>query len=268
MGGVVDLEFRAGLEADYLGSVHRRGAGSARNTRPPSTPNGGGSWPSGSRLRRRRADRTASGSRSSTLRRSFAGTDLTVQQARGRRFRRFGDPRGPAAASGSRGTGPATRPRSSVASGLRNVAYALLSGADGWMFDGEDALGPGRHDVARQPAQPQAGDPPRPACSSSVAENVAGEMNAWAEGFFGKRIVDDWKTAARLHDEDLPRARAAPRRPPHPRGGRRRLLGLDRGSRALRRQQPRAAAAGRAGRSCSTCRRSKPPRRPRFSTTC
>ena len=24
---------------------------------------------------------------------------------------------------------------------IRNVAYALLSGADGWMFDGEDALG-------------------------------------------------------------------------------------------------------------------------------
>src|ERR1041384_809064 len=39
------------------------------------------------------------------------------------------------------GTGPATRPRAGTASGLRNVAYALLSGADGWMFDGEDALG-------------------------------------------------------------------------------------------------------------------------------
>src|SRR5579862_667146 len=39
------------------------------------------------------------------------------------------------------GTGPATRPRASTALGLRNVAYALLSGADGWMFDGEDALG-------------------------------------------------------------------------------------------------------------------------------
>src|ERR1700675_1403009 len=39
------------------------------------------------------------------------------------------------------GTGPATRPRASTESGLRNVAYALLSGADGWMFDGEDALG-------------------------------------------------------------------------------------------------------------------------------
>src|SRR5207249_7482668 len=39
------------------------------------------------------------------------------------------------------GTGPATRPRVNVETGLRNVAYALLSGADGWMFDGEDALG-------------------------------------------------------------------------------------------------------------------------------
>ncbi|HEX7707626.1 MAG TPA: malate synthase, partial [Thermoanaerobaculia bacterium] len=39
------------------------------------------------------------------------------------------------------GTGPATKPRSTTESGIRNVAYALLSGADGWMFDGEDALG-------------------------------------------------------------------------------------------------------------------------------
>src|SRR5512133_3346695 len=39
------------------------------------------------------------------------------------------------------GTGPATKPRADVRSGIRNVAYALLSGADGWMFDGEDALG-------------------------------------------------------------------------------------------------------------------------------
>ncbi|HPB95552.1 MAG TPA: hypothetical protein PKW66_06540, partial [Polyangiaceae bacterium] len=39
------------------------------------------------------------------------------------------------------GTGPATKPHAPVKAGLRNVAYALLSGADGWMFDGEDALG-------------------------------------------------------------------------------------------------------------------------------
>jgi malate synthase len=39
------------------------------------------------------------------------------------------------------GTGPAARPGASVDTSIRNVAYALLSGADGWMFDGEDALG-------------------------------------------------------------------------------------------------------------------------------
>ncbi len=38
------------------------------------------------------------------------------------------------------GTGPAAKPRAPLESSIRNVAYALLSGADGWMFDGEDAL--------------------------------------------------------------------------------------------------------------------------------
>ena len=33
------------------------------------------------------------------------------------------------------GTGPAAKPNSPVQANLRNVAYALLSGADGWMFD-------------------------------------------------------------------------------------------------------------------------------------
>ena len=56
------------------------------------------------------------------------------------------------------GTGPAARPGAPVEKSIRNVAYALLSGADGWMFDGEDALGQVEHDVARQPAQPEAGD--------------------------------------------------------------------------------------------------------------
>jgi malate synthase len=39
------------------------------------------------------------------------------------------------------GTGPAAKPNANIESSIRNVAYALLSGADGWMFDGEDALG-------------------------------------------------------------------------------------------------------------------------------
>ena len=39
------------------------------------------------------------------------------------------------------GTGPAAKPNTPIDKSIRNVAYALLSGADGWMFDGEDALG-------------------------------------------------------------------------------------------------------------------------------
>jgi len=91
------------------------------------------------------------------------------------------------------GTGPATKPRSSVESGLRNVAYALLSGADGWMFDGEDALGQVDTmslDNQRNLKLAIARDPR----FLAVAEKVADEMNEWARGFFGHEIVDDWRT--------------------------------------------------------------------------
>ena len=91
------------------------------------------------------------------------------------------------------GTGPAARPNVSIDHSLRNVAYALLSGADGWMFDGEDALGQlstmsldnqrnlklAVHDDAR---------------FLTVAERVAGEMNAWADGFFGRLIIHNWRS--------------------------------------------------------------------------
>ena len=90
------------------------------------------------------------------------------------------------------GTGPAARPGASVEVGLRNVAYALLSGADGWMFDGEDALG----QVSTMSLDNQRNlklaihqDPK----FLAVAEKVAAEMNAWAAGFFGKSIVTDWR---------------------------------------------------------------------------
>ena len=90
------------------------------------------------------------------------------------------------------GTGPATRPRASTEEGLRNVAYALLSGADGWMFDGEDALGQVDTmslDNQRNLRLAFASD----AVFLDVAEKVAGEMNAWAQGFFGRDIIDDWR---------------------------------------------------------------------------
>jgi malate synthase len=89
------------------------------------------------------------------------------------------------------GTGPATKPRATAESGLRNVAYALLSGADGWMFDGEDALGQidtMSLDNQRNLQLAIARDPR----FLHVAEEVAAEMNRWARGFFGRPVVADW----------------------------------------------------------------------------
>ena len=90
------------------------------------------------------------------------------------------------------GTGPATKPRASMESGLRNPAYALLSGADGWMFDGEDALG----QVDTMSLDNQRNLRLAIARDSrflGVAKDVAGEMNRWAQGFFGRAIIADWE---------------------------------------------------------------------------
>jgi malate synthase len=90
------------------------------------------------------------------------------------------------------GTGPAAKPNAPIEKSIRNVAYALLSGADGWMFDGEDALGQVSTmslDNQRNLTLAIARDP----LFLRVAEQVAGEMNAWAGGFFGRPIVEDWR---------------------------------------------------------------------------
>jgi len=90
------------------------------------------------------------------------------------------------------GTGPAARPRSPVEKSIRNVAYALLSGADGWMFDGEDALGQTETmSLDNQRNLKLAID--RDGIFLKAAEQVAGEMNGWAGGFFGRTIIDDWR---------------------------------------------------------------------------
>lgn len=90
------------------------------------------------------------------------------------------------------GTGPAARPRATVEQSLRNVAYALLSGADGWMFDGEDALGQvSTMSLDNQRCLKLAFA--RAPSFSAVAEQVAKEMNDWAKGFFGREIIADWK---------------------------------------------------------------------------
>jgi malate synthase len=90
------------------------------------------------------------------------------------------------------GTGPATKPGAPIESGLRNVAHALLSGADGWMFDGEDALGQvGAMSLDNQRSLKIgiAGDP----LFLRVAEQVAAEMNVWASDFLGRKIITDWR---------------------------------------------------------------------------
>ena len=90
------------------------------------------------------------------------------------------------------GTGPAAKPHASIDKSIRNIAYALLSGADGWMFDGEDALG----QISTMSLDNQRNLKlaiHRDDVFMKTAENVAAEMNAWGKSFFGKPIIEDWK---------------------------------------------------------------------------
>src|ERR1051325_911998 len=85
------------------------------------------------------------------------------------------------------GTGPAAKPNSPLDKSIRNIAYALLSGADGWMFDGEDALGQiGTMSLDNQRNLKLAIH--RDNLFMKVAEQVAQEMNTWGMGFFGRPI--------------------------------------------------------------------------------
>lgn len=118
-------------------------------------------------------------------------TSIRVQDARDGNFEGSGIPRD-LQRQWIQGTGPATKPRSSTKAGLRNVAYALLSGADGWMFDGEDALGQVQTmslDNQRNLKLAIANE----TVFLEVAAEVAGEMNRWALGFFGRDVIDDWR---------------------------------------------------------------------------
>lgn len=88
------------------------------------------------------------------------------------------------------GTGPATRPNASLDQSLRNVAYALLAGADGWMFDGEDALGQvSTMSLDNQRNLKLAID--RDPRFLAVADQVAAEMNSWAHAFLGHPVISD-----------------------------------------------------------------------------
>src|SRR6187549_3392004 len=127
---------------------------------------------------------------------TIAGTAISVQDARDGKFRGSVIP-ADLTRQWVQGTGPAARPNVPVEKGIRNVAYALLSGADGWMFDGEDALG----QVSTMSLENQRSlklaihDDP---LFLSVAEKVAVEMNQWAAEFFKRPIVNDWRQQLRF----------------------------------------------------------------------
>jgi len=122
----------------------------------------------------------------------IGGTRIRVQDARDGKF--VGSEIPPSLRrQWLQGTGPAAKPGAPVASSLRNVAHALLSGADGWMFDGEDALGQiGTMSLDNQRSLKLAFA--RDALFLKVAGEVAGEMNGWARDFHGKEIISDWRS--------------------------------------------------------------------------
>jgi malate synthase len=122
---------------------------------------------------------------------TIARTSITVQEARDGAFTGAAIPQD-LQRQWIQGTGPGAKPRATVEQSIRNIAHALLSGADGWMFDGEDALGQLSTmslDNQRNLKLAIHHDP----VFLRASEQVAAEMNQWAQGFLGRSIIDDWQ---------------------------------------------------------------------------
>jgi malate synthase len=118
-------------------------------------------------------------------------TDITVEDARNGKFEGAVIPHD-LQRQWIQGTGPAAKPNAPIESSIRNVAYALLSGADGWMFDGEDALGQIVSMSLDNQRNLKLAIHKNP-LFMKVAEQVAGEMNKWGKGFLGHDIIEDWQ---------------------------------------------------------------------------
>ena len=119
-----------------------------------------------------------------------------------RQVRRLRDPARPASGSGSRA--PARRPSrdAPVERSIRNVAYALLSGADGWMFDGEDALGQVATMSLDNQRNLKLAIAPRPALPRGGRAGRRRDERAGREGFFGRA---DHRRLARSSSTSPPR---------------------------------------------------------------
>ena len=183
------LEIRAGVEEEYRDVLTSAALGALEALAPLNRER---LELMAARIERRRA-RAAAGRRIDFLDASarILGTDLTVRQAREGDFD-GGEIPDDLKRQWIQGTGPGAKPRASLESSIRNVAYALLSGADGWMFDGEDALGQLSTmslDNQRNLKLAIARDP----VFLGVAEAVAVQMNEWSRGFFGRDLITDWR---------------------------------------------------------------------------
>src|SRR4029434_8436382 len=122
----------------------------------------------------------------------IARTKITVQEARDGAF--VGSEIPPdLRRQWIQGTGPAAKPNTPVRRSIRNIAHALLSGADGWMFDGEDALG----QVSTMSLDNQRNLKlaiHRDDVFMEAGREVADEMNRWAREFFGRETIPDCQT--------------------------------------------------------------------------
>ena len=165
------------------------------------------------------------------------------------------------------GTGPAARPRTATPESIRNVAYALLSGADGWMFDGEDALGQVDSDVARQPAQPEAGvragrrvhdcrraGRRRDERVGRRASSIAPSSRTGARSWTSRRGSSVRAVSTSTTGTSASRAAS----PSRPRSSTWRSTS----------EQPRASCAAKAEASSCICPRFRRPKRRRCGTTC
>jgi malate synthase len=185
----LDLEIRSGLREEYS-DVYTREALEALAALAPL--NRDRRELMAARLERRRAryenrERIQFLDPAATIPR----TDITVQDARDGKFDGSGIPRD-LQRQWIQWTGPGAKPRSAVESSIRNVAYAMLSGADGWMFDGEDALGQTETmslDNQRNLKLAIHSDE----IYLKAAERVAKQMNDWGKSFFAREIIKDWR---------------------------------------------------------------------------
>ena len=243
----------------------RRGAGGARGAGAARRRSQGGRW-----------RRASSGGRRGRGSGSASPSSIRRDHRRGRRSRcrTPATARSPAARFPAdlqrqwiQGTGPAARPNAPVGDEHPQRRLRAAVGRRRLDVRRRGRARPDLDDVARQPAQPQAGHPSRSGVPGGRRAGRRRDEPVGAGLFRARPIVDDWRQQLDFTTKIF-RARGLHLDDRHVRhAGRRRLLRVDRRRGALRRQQPRAAAQRRRVARALPARRSRPPKKRRSGTT-